>query len=151
HILAFSVGSGNTGYFGLPVAVALFGQEAVPWVILAVLGVILYENSLGFFVTARGHHTLRESLGRISRLPSLYAFLAAATLNLGFGYRLPPDVATLADGFRGAYSILGMMMIGLGVAQSGLRFDAKFLGLAFLGRFVAWPVVVFSLLRFFPA
>src|SRR5262249_52295517 len=105
HILAFSTGSGNSGYFGLPVAIALFGQTAAPWVILCALGFILYENSLGFFVTARGHHTWHQSVRRVLGLPSIYAFLLAVALNLGLGYQLSPSLTLLADGFRGAYSI----------------------------------------------
>jgi predicted permease len=48
NILAFAAGTGNTGYFGIPAATALFGDAALSPVVLCILGVILYEHSVGF-------------------------------------------------------------------------------------------------------
>src|SRR5438552_2054663 len=56
NILAFTAGTGNTGYFGLPVALALFNEEVVGTMVFSILGFVLYENSLGFFIAARRHH-----------------------------------------------------------------------------------------------
>ncbi len=50
NILAFATGSGNTGYFGIPVGIALFGEKVLPVFIIAGFGFILFENSLGFFL-----------------------------------------------------------------------------------------------------
>ncbi|MFU8797922.1 MAG: AEC family transporter, partial [Gammaproteobacteria bacterium] len=116
NILAFASATGNTGYFGLPIALFLFGEEAFGIGVLIALGFILYENTLGFFITARGHHTTLEALSRVLRLPTVYAFILAVILNLS-GVTLHSSLITLGINFRGAYFILGMMMIGLGVAQ----------------------------------
>src|SRR5437762_2581315 len=65
NILAFTAGTGNTGYFGIPVALALFNNDVLGLVVLSVLGFVLYENSVGFFITAKGHHTLNEALIKV--------------------------------------------------------------------------------------
>lgn len=146
NILSFTSGTGNTGYFGLPVAIALFGNDIAGLVVLSTLGFILYENSLGFFITARGHHTVKESLIRVMKLPTIYAFLIALILNLA-GVKFGQGYADFAALFKGAYTILGMMLIGLGLASiSSYKFDFKFLTVAFLAKFIVWPVVILTII-----
>jgi malate permease and related proteins len=142
NILAFAAGSGNVGYFGLPVAIAIFGDQVTPLVVLSILGFIVFENSVGFFVTARGEHTTRESILRVLRLPSIYAFMLGIVIQL-FRVPLGEQYSTLAASFQGAYSVLGMMLIGLGVASfTRVSFDRVFIGIAFIAKFLCYPLLV---------
>lgn len=50
NILAFAAGSANVGYFGLPVALALFDSQIFAMAVLSVMGLILYENTVGFLL-----------------------------------------------------------------------------------------------------
>lgn len=139
-IIPLCVGSGNTGYFGVPVALLLFGEEGLGLYIVCMLGTTLFENSLGFYLAARGRYDLKDALRRVIRLPSVYAFLAAVVLNLS-GAAIPPVFVPLFDNLRGAYSILGMMIIGMSITSfRGLAGNLRFTGLAFVGKFVVWPV-----------
>jgi malate permease and related proteins len=144
NILAFASGTGNSGYFGLPVAVAIFGEKAIGIVALIVMGTVMYENSLGFFITARGHHTAKESFMKLVKLPSLYAFLLGLIFNfagINFG-QIYTDTIIL---FRGAYSVLGMMMIGMGLSIiKEFILDKKFILLSFSARFIFWPLIIIS-------
>lgn len=140
-IIPLCVGSGNTGYFGVPVALLLFGEEGLGLYIVCMLGTTLFENSVGFYLAARGRYELKEALWRVLKLPSVYAFLAAVVLNLA-GYRIPDIFVPLFDNLRGAYSVLGMMIIGMSITTfRGLAGNIRFTGLAFFGKFVVWPVV----------
>ncbi|MBD3641453.1 MAG: AEC family transporter [Marinobacter sp.] len=140
-IIPLCVGSGNTGYFGVPVALLLFGEEGLGLYIVCMLGTTLFENSVGFYLAARGRYDLKESLWRVVKLPSVYAFLAAVALNLS-GYRIPDIFVPLFDNLRGAYSVLGMMIIGMSITSfRGLAGNIRFTGLAFFGKFVIWPLV----------
>ena len=146
NILAFTAGSGNTGYFGLPVAIALFGDAVAGLVILSTLGLIVYENTVGFFVTARGHHTIRESIIRLLRLPTLYAFFLAYILNIT-GFKLTQGLMDFALLFRGAYTILGMMLIGLALANiPRFKLDIKFITVSFTVKFIVWPIAMFTII-----
>ena len=142
HILAFTAGTGNIGYFGLPVAVAVFGEKAIGIVALLILGGIFYESTLGFFITARGHHTVTESLNKLFKLPLLYAFFLGLILNMA---KIPLsriyfDTVIL---FRGAYTVLGMMIVGLALSEiTDFRIDFKFVSLAFLAKFFLWPLMM---------
>ncbi|AOY90061.1 transporter [Marinobacter salinus] len=139
-IIPLCVGSGNTGYFGVPVALLLFGEEGVGLYIVCMLGTTLFENSVGFYLAARGRYELKDALWRVVKLPSIYAFLAAVVLNLS-GFGIPDIFVPLFDNLRGAYSILGMMIIGMSITSfRGLAGNIRFTGLAFFGKFVVWPL-----------
>ena len=142
HILAFTAGTGNIGYFGLPVAVAVFGESAVGIVALMIMGGMIYESTIGFFITARGHHTVVESINKLLRLPLLYAFIIGLVLNL-WGISLNQIYYDTVLLFRGAYTILGMMIIGLALSEiNNFIIDFKFVSLAFLAKFFLWPILM---------
>lgn len=145
NILAFTSGSANTGYFGLPVIIALLGEEYVPIAVLIILGFIVYENTLGFFIVAKGTHTIKESLTKLARLPAIYAFALGILLNL-LGI-VPVDIyLDSMETIKGAYALFGMMIIGMAISElDSFKVDLKFTGLAFLAKFIVWPIITFSL------
>lgn len=142
NILAFSAGAGNVGYFGLPVAVALFGESIIPLVVLSIFGIILYENTLGFYITAKGNFSSRESTGKVLRLPAVYAFFLGLAVNMS-GTHPGQAFTDIALYFQGAYTVLGMMLVGLGIASAGkLTIDVSFTVFSFIVKFLLWPLMV---------
>ena len=141
NIIPLSVGTGNTGYFGIPVALLLFGEQGLSIYIVCLLGTTLYENSVGFYLAARGRFGVRDCLLKVARLPSIYAFCLAVLLNLS-DLSIPSVLVPLFDNLRGAYSILGMMIIGMSILSfRGLAGDLRFTALAFFGKFISWPLL----------
>lgn len=139
NIFAFTSATANTGYFGLPVALILFQNDVFSLMVFSILGFVLFENTVGFFVIAKGHHTAKEALQKVLTLPTVYAFVLGVALNL---LKVPMgDVLTNAfDQFKSSYTVFGMMIIGMGLATATLKsFDLKFLSLSFLAKFVCWP------------
>jgi predicted permease len=100
NIIPLCVGSGNNGYFGVPVALLLFGQEGLGLYIMCMLGTTLFENSVGFYLAARGQFGIKDALFRVLRLPAVYAFIAAMAMNLS-GVDIPEIFVPLFDNFRG--------------------------------------------------
>lgn len=142
NLLSFCAGNANTGYFGVPIALMLFGPESIGLYLLFCLGFILYENTVGFYILARGTATVEEALHRLVRLPALYAFGGAILANYA-GLRITGVAADFSGYFRGAYSVLGVMLIGLGVAEvRTLRFDWRFTLATFVAKFLVWPILV---------
>jgi predicted permease len=143
NILAFATGTGNSGYFGLPVALAILGQSFLGAIVFSLLGFTLYENSLGFFIVARGKSSVRGSLLRVLKLPTIYAFLAGLLVNLSGLHPNNIDIYTsILPNFSGAYTLLGMMVIGLGMAdvRQG-AFDWRFISVALLAKSLVWPSI----------
>lgn len=142
NILAFGAGDANSGYFALPVGIAIFGVEHLPFFVLTAFGFIFYEYTVAFFVSARGHHSPREALMKVLKLPAVYAFSGGIFLNV-LGVRFNPTFEELSIQFRGCYAVLGMMLIGLGVAAiKKVKFDWTYLSLALLAKFVCWPILL---------
>jgi len=145
NILALLVGTGNTGYFGIPVALLLFPADQVGLYIIVMLGVTLYENSLGFYWAANGRYTARESFIKVLRLPSLYAFLIGLLLNF-IGASMPLMLTSMVENVRGAYTVLGMMVIGVGISQIKVEAASlRFASLALSGKFITWPLLALTL------
>jgi malate permease and related proteins len=144
NILAFSAGTGNTGYFGIPLAVIFFEPQLADIFIFTVLASLLYESTSGFYVTAKGNFTVKESLKKMSRLPILYAFILGLILNLA-GFEIPDVISSYTSQFKGAYGILGMMMLGMGLMglkNSEGNFDIKFMSITYILKFIFWPLAM---------
>jgi len=145
NILALTVGTANSGYFGLPVAMILFDYDSniVGIYMTALVGMTLFESSVGFYVSANGVHTQRESFIRVLRLPTLYAFIAGAIFGV-YDIELPVIVDTVVDNVKGCYVVLGMMIIGLGISKlDSCKMDYKFFSLALTAKFIMWPLVIY--------
>lgn len=145
NLLAFAAGTGNTGYFGYPLVMAIFGKEFLGLAVLANFGLILFESSIGFYITARGNHSPLEGLKKLLKLPTLYAFVLAFILNFSGinGFKENALYQTFAQNFVGAYTVLGMMIIGFALAEiRGWFSDPRFLTASFAIKFIFWPLLM---------
>lgn len=141
---------GNYGYFALPTAIVLFGKEEESPVIMAGIGFIIYSCTVGYFVAALGNFIIVESLKKALVLPSVYAMVLGLflnVLNLKFGSFKNIDLneiyLNVARDVRGVYTIVGMMIVGLAIADIKMfKIDWKFVWMASLAQFVIWPFVV---------
>jgi hypothetical protein len=149
NILAFTAGTGNTGYFGIALALIVFEPRVADIYIFTVLASFFYESTTGFYITAKGTFTARESLAKVLRLPVLYAFLLALILNLA-GVRLPESLAEYLGQFRIAYSIIGIMLIGMGLVgfRQGRGVDRRFLALTLAIKHLLWPALIALIIWF---
>lgn len=144
NILALAAGTANSGYFGIPIAFMLFEDHIVGLYITTVLGMTLFQNSVGFYVTARGNYTPKESFIKLLKLPVIYAFILGVVLSYA-EMEIPEFLQEFFRNIQGAYVVVGMMIIGVGIAQiKEFGFNWKFTGLAFFARFVVWPTLAFA-------
>lgn len=147
NTLAFTCGTGNTGYFGIPLAMILLEPSAANIFIFGTLASLLYENTTGFYVTAKGSFTARQSIIKILKLPLLYAFIAGLLCNF-LGFRTPELIVPYFESFKWAYGILGMMMLGMGMKGFNLNedFDKKYIKISYFYKFIFWPAVVLAII-----
>lgn len=146
NVLSIVAAEGNTGYFGIPIALLLFDQNIFGIYILGTVGVTIFENTVVYYLTARGRYTVKESLERLKKLPALYAFIIAVIF-LSFDITLPYYMDNFVTSMQGAYVVLGMMLIGFGISKiSNFSFDYKFIALSFIGKFLVWPLVIVFLI-----
>jgi len=152
NLLALCASSGNMGYFGLPVGLAIFGEKALGTLIMGMLGIIIFQNSAGFFIAANGKHSFNKSLKKTLLVPNLYAVALAFWLRNYIDLNNLSDfskgVFKLTDNFTGAYSILGMLIVGLGLAQiNKIKLDKDtgiFLVLSLFSKFILFPALTYA-------
>ncbi len=146
NLIGMASGTGNTGYFGLPIVLALLGPEAVGLYMLINLAIVLNEMTFCYYIGARGHSHARESLKKVIKLPVLHAALLALLLNC-LHVSMPDIFYTYWDHFTGAYVVIGMMLIGVGLSKIKIiKPDLAMLGWLFGYRFIVWPFLMFGLL-----
>lgn len=146
NLIAFTSGTGNIGYFGMPLAFILLSPEAASIYIFTLLVSFFYEYTVGFYIISRGSFTFRQSLARVFKLPVLYAFFVGLTLNL-LNVKILPEFITFMEFFKGAYAILGMMMVGMGLSTLKINeIDIKFVFFTIFIKLVFWPIFIIFLI-----
>ncbi|MDR1312203.1 MAG: AEC family transporter [Deltaproteobacteria bacterium] len=148
-----SVGSAtsNTIFIGLPVNIALFGDVAVPYVLLYFFANTTFFWTLGNYTLSLDGPTPAKDVGRnlvfkALLSPPLLGFLTGIALILAEVQ--PPEF--LMDSARlvgGMTSPLALLYIGIALSESSLSSLKPDLDLAMLlaGRFVLSPLAVFLL------
>lgn len=140
-MLGMSAGTANVGYLGLPLAMVLLEPEVVNIYIVAILGVSLFENSVGYLMLSHAEGGGWRSWFRIFRIPTLYAY-ALGCLCSYLSLTLPDAMQAYIHNVRGCYAVLGILQIGLGLSRlQEFRMDWRFTGFALMSRFVLAPLV----------
>ena len=144
NIIGMSAGSGNTGYFGIPIILALFGTDVMGIYLLMNLGVALSEVTIGYYIGARNHSSVKDSLRKVVRLPHIYAVAAGLLVNVS-GAELPAVFYSYWDKFVGSWIIFGMMIMGATLARiPSFSVNWPLLGSVLAAKFIVWPLCMFG-------
>jgi malate permease and related proteins len=141
NLAGMASSGGNTGFFGLPVFLLFAPMKMLGVYLLANLGTQIIEVTFGYYLGSRGHLTVRDSLIKLIKIPSLWAVVIAVTLN-SLGVTMSPIVYEYWKKILDAWLVIGMMMIGIALAScSSLKPDIKFCLHMMFVRFIVWPFV----------
>ncbi len=144
-MLGFIAGSGNTGYFGIPLVAMLLGPEALVAAVMITIGLDLFQFTLGYYLMAKHDARPREAVRKIVSSPVIWAFVLGV-LFVQTGWQLPPAITDIAQHFKGAYIVLGMLVVGLGLSGLSRKvLDIRFVTAAFAAKFVLFPLCVCAL------
>jgi len=109
NLFGFAAGTGNTGYFALPLILAIFDKTQIAMAIFIIIGINLYEFTVGYLITAKGSLNIKESILKVIKMPILYA----AFLGMIFKYldiQFDEVFLSFLANFKGAYSVLGHLI-----------------------------------------
>lgn len=81
-IITISVIIGNTGNLGIPLGIALFGEESIIYTSMINVANVFIVYTLGVFFYSRGVSSIKESLFNIIKLPVIWFAILALVLNL---------------------------------------------------------------------
>ena len=150
-----SVSNSNTIFVGIPVNLALFGENSVPYVLL------YYAASTVFFWTV-GQYSITCDITdskcciplhtRLLQMfsPPLMGFMTGVGLTL-LGIELPEFLQNVARSLGNLTTPLAMIFIGISIYDMGLRSIriSKDMALLVVGRMVLGPLVMSGFLLFF--
>jgi len=132
--------AGNTGYFGVPLILSLYGTEWLGVYLLMNVGVQIAESSFGYFLAARGHHTIKESVMKVLKLPALHALYLGLLVNVS-GIKIPELFDRYWHYATGAWIFIGMMIIGIALSKlPKLELSLRLTGWLFFAKFILWPL-----------
>jgi predicted permease len=129
----------NSGYFGIPVALAVMGDEKLGLYMLAIFGFSLFEFIVGVYLINRHVTSPAASFRKLIRLPGLYALIGGLLIS-ACSLQLPAAMVATLYTVKSAYILLGMMMLGLALSKHRFVPDWWLLSSAMFTRFCIWPV-----------
>jgi predicted permease len=98
---------GNTGNLGIPINIAIFGEESIPYTTIVNLVNVFVVYTIGVFYYSRGTFDTKTSLKNIVKLPILWSAIIAITLGI-YGYK--PNGVILNTLMMGAYASMTMQL-----------------------------------------
>ena len=137
---------GNTGNLGIPINIAIFGEESIPYTTVVNLVNVFVVYTIGVFYYSRGTFDTKTSLKNIIKLPILWAAIIAILLS-AYGYK--PSGAILNTLMMGAYASMTMQLFLFGMYLYGTKIKeiSKTLVVWVLTfKFILLPAIAFIVL-----
>lgn len=130
----------NNGNYGLPLIAFAFGQDALAHSSIYFVFSSLLTNTLGVLIASLGHLDLKQATLGMFKIPTFYAVLLAAIINVtGLSLSLTMDrTVTLA---AGAAVPLMILLLGLELTQMRWTSNLSALGLSTTMRLLAGPLL----------
>ncbi len=139
---------GNTANLGIPLNIAIFGEDSVAYTTIINLVNIFFLYTFGVYTYSRGNFDIKSSLKNIVKLPILWAAAIAIALNLS-GYH--PSQTVEKTLMMGAYASITMQLLlfGIYLYDVKLREMNRTLIVWVSGvKFILLPLMTFVLLSF---
>lgn len=147
---------GNTGNLGIPLNIAIFGEESIPYTTIINLMNVFVVYTLGVYYYSRGSFDAKTSLKNIVKIPILWAAAAAIILSLN-GYK--PNEEIMKVLMMGAYASIVMQLFLFGIYLYGTKINEiskkltvwvisiKFIFLPGIAFFVLYNIALDSMIK----
>ncbi len=137
---------GNTGNLGIPINIAIFGEESIPYTTIINLVNVFVVYTVGVFYYSRGSYDTKTSLLNIVKLPILWAAIIAILLS---AYRVEIHSSIMNMLMMGAYASMTMQLFLFGIYLYGtkIREISKRLVIWVMAfKFIILPLTAFVIL-----
>jgi len=109
---------GNTGNIGIPLGIALFGEQSVIYTTLINIANVFVVYIIGVYIYSRGSFSIKDSLFNIVKIPIIPASLVAILINI---YDIPLSTEIQEFFKMGAYAGIVLQLFLLGTFLQGIR------------------------------
>jgi len=109
---------GNTGNIGIPLGIALFGEQSVIYTTLINIANVFVVYIIGVYIYSRGSFSIKDSLFNIVKIPIIPASVVAILINI---YDVPLSTQIQEFFKMGAYAGIVLQLFLLGTFLQGIR------------------------------
>jgi predicted permease len=111
---------GNTGNLGIPLGIALFGEQSVPYTSIINIANIFFIYTVGIFFYAKDQYNFRQSIKTIVKIPILWFAIIALIYNY-FQLPINPQIEKML--VMGAYAtiVLQLIIFGVYLAKTNIK------------------------------
>jgi len=134
----------NGGNYGLPVVLFAFGTEALNYAVVFFVVSSILTNTLGVFIAAAGHKSVRGAIAGIFRTPVIYS-VAAAALVRSAAIALPDGVARPVDLLSDAALPVMILVLGMQLERAARPKRLAPVALAVALSLLVAPIVAYEL------
>jgi predicted permease len=139
---------GNTGNIGIPLGIALFGEQSVIYTTLINIANVFVVYIIGVYIYSRGSFSIKNSLFNIIKIPIIPASIIAILINI-YDVSLSTQIQEFFK--MGAYAGIVLQLFLLGTFLQGIQIKELHLKL-FAGtmsqKFIIIPLATAIILNF---
>ena len=137
---------GNTGNLGIPLNIAIFGEDSIPYTTIVNLVNVFVVYTFGVYYYSRGNFDVKTSLLNIVKIPILWAAIIAIILSIN-GYKPSKTIENML--MMGAYASITMQLFLFGIYLHGTKIkeiSRSLFTLVTSVKFLLLPLVAFVVL-----
>ncbi len=109
---------GNTGNIGVPLGIALFGEQSVPYTSIINIANIFFIYIFSVYFFAKEQFNLKDAIITIFKLPGLWVAAFAIIINYNFN-EINQEISKVLE--MGAYTAMVLQLIIFGVYLSEIK------------------------------
>ena len=111
---------GNTGNLGIPLGIALFGNDSVPYTSILNIANIFFIYTVGIYFFAKSSFSLKDSLYQIVKIPILWFAIIALVFNY-LQIEINPQIDNILQ--MGAYAtiVIQLMIFGIYLSDTAIK------------------------------
>lgn len=147
-IMIIAAAINNTGNLGIPLGIAIFGQESIIYTSMMSVANTLMTYTLGVFFYSSGTSSMKQSFLNILKLPVIWSAALALTLNF-MEIRIHPTIFKSLE--MGAYCMVVLQLIVFGMYLYNMKLgelNIKLLLHVNIIKFIIMPIITVWLLFF---
>ena len=138
----------NNGFMGIPLALALFGNNGVFYGVASMAGFNLFSWTQGVSMFRQQQPSFHEQLKQICKNPNIIAIILGL-LAFVFSLKMPTMISTFMGDISSAYGPMSMIVIGCNLVGLNWR-DLKLprsMWITLLLRNLIFPIITILILR----
>ncbi len=137
---------GNTGNLGIPLGIALFGEQSILYTSIINMVNVFIVYTVGVYFYSRGNFSIADSIKNIFKLPAIWFGIGAILFNIS-GFEISNSLELPLK--MGAYStmVLQLMIFGIYLATvHSERIDIPLSIYVLVFKFIVTPIFIYLLL-----